>query len=717
MKYLRHFLTALLCIFFTVNALAADVTKNNATKVAKNYFSEALFSDESNREVAVLEVFDIKKDGKTTLYVFNFEGGGYVIVSADDRFTPILGYSPNGYYETGNMPGGFEYLMDEFSEMIVFIREQNIAAEQKYTEKWERYTSDNPILERGITAEIVVHPLTALWNQDFPYNYYCPLVNGSRTYAGCVATAMSMIMYYWRWPLQGTGSKTYRPYPCKGTQMPILTANFGETHYDYNGMFGTATIKSDDRLYEPLSLLQYHVGISVSMGYCTDGSGANSGTVPTAMKNYFKYDPSIEYVQRKDYADTEAWTAMMKDQLELKQPVYVSGHPPTGDGHAFVCDGYRDDDMFHYNFGWSGSANGYFVADKPSSFTLGVGAVINFIPDRSQGYPHDNNVNWIVPHMKGMLADCSGPMDNYAAGTKASWLIDPTTFGDAVDNITISHVEMDLAEGDYLRFYEGDNDSAPPLREFTGTAKFDPFSTTSGKVLVTLTAAPASPTGKGFMIIYEAKPTKYCTSDITLTTASGTFTDGSPEELNYPNSTSCRWYIFPDNATLETEFVFNFTRLDTEEGADLIKFYDYGNNILMPVATISGSPDELPQVSIKTNQVMVTFVSNSNINGKGFEITYNTGKENIKEVENINDFSVYPNPASNKLNVKFNTSTTDNFDIVIYNVTGQAVYKESLNNFLGSYHNELNIADFAQGVYLMHIKSSKGAVTHKVVIQ
>jgi hypothetical protein len=69
------------------------------------------------------------------------------------------------------------------------------------------------------------------------------------------------------------------------------------------------------------------------------------------------------------------------------------------------------------------------------------------------------------------------------------------------------------------------------------------------------------------------------------------------------------------------------------------------------------------------------------------------------------------------LNVTFNTSNADNFNIIIYNVTGQAVYKETSNNFIGSYHNEINIADFAQGVYLMQIKSSKGATTRKVVVQ
>ena len=713
---MKHFFTALLCIFFTVNALAADVTKNNAAKVATNYFSEVLISNEINREVAISETFNITKEGNTVLYVFNFENGGFVIVSADDRFTPIVGYSPDGFYQQDNMPDGFEFLMEEFSEMIVFIREQNIAATPEYTAKWERYESDQPH-ERGIAGAIVIAPLTALWNQDSPYNYYCPTIgsSGGKTVTGCVATAMSLIMYYWRWPWEGTDKQNpYRPPQCNGQQMDTLSANFGDTYYDYNGMYGTPTITADGYLYKPLALLQYHAGVSVKMQYCSE-SGAHSDNVPPAVKKYFKYDESTEYIERKDYANTEAWVTMMKEQLDLKQPVYVSGRSSSG-GHAFICDGYDTDNKFHYNFGWSGHFNSYFVADKPGEFTSEVAAIINFVPDRSQGYPIDCNGQWTLTHPKGMLADCSSPAENYAKGITATWLLDPSANGDGVENITISCNKIDLAIGDYLTIYDGETDSAPQLGEFTGKEPFEPVTSTGSKVLVKFTTATDSPTADGFLITYETKFSKYCTGDVTYTAANGTFTDGSPEEMNYPNSASCKWYIKPTGAVEDAEITIKFNRLDTEAGADAIKIYDYYHNVMTPKAIISGT--DIPEpITIKTKELMITFTSNSYINGKGFEITYTLPNANIKEVENINDLAIYPNPASDKVNVNFNTSTPDNFDITIYNVTGQVVYKETLNNFIGNYHNELNIADFAQGVYLMNIKSSKGAATRKVVVQ
>ena len=722
MKYAKQILMALCCILFTVNASATSVTKDNAAKVAKNYFSEVIIPNGTSPSTVISESFDIKKDGNTVLYVFNFEKGGYVIVSAEDRFTPILGYSPDGYYDQNNMPDGFKFLLEEFADMIAFIREKDLAAEPEYPERWERLAGDNP-MDRG-TMMVIVEPMTALWNQDFPYNYYAPTEDGGpggRAYAGCVATAMSIIMYYWRWPWQGTGEKTYTPKVCNGTVFPPLTANFEETYYDYNGMYGTTDITADNYLYEPIALLQYHAGIAVSMGYCKDGSGAFSADVPAAMRNYFKYDPSIVQTQKGSYT-TIQWGDLLKEQLDLGQPVYVSGQSPSG-GHAFVCDGYNMEtsgDMFHYNFGWSGSSNGYFVADKPLAYTSSVAMVRNFIPDRSKCYPADCNGNWTIAHLKGMLADGSEPIANYQKGVNATWLLDPSTTGNVIESFTITCNEIDIASGDYLEFFDGENENAPSLGQFTGRSAFEKITSTGGKVLVKFTSAANSATGKGFLITYEATAVKYCDKEepFTFREPNGKFTDGSPDDMKYPNNANCKWFVDPWAGDPDTEILFKFLRLDTEEGSDLIKFYNADNNKLE--ATVSGNyaPDSLPQVTIKAKKAMITFVANSYVNDKGFEVEYVvTPTPAINEVENIKELSIYPNPATDKLNVKFNTSTTDDFNITIYNVTGQEVYKEKLNNFVGSYYNEININDFAQGVYLMQIKSSKGAVTQKVVVQ
>jgi len=714
-------------MFLTVNASATLVTKENAAKVATNFLSGVVMPDGMTRAAVISETFNIQKEGATALYVFNFEKGGYVIVSAEDRFTPILGYSSDGYYEEGNMPGAFKFLLDEFSDMITFIQEQEIAAQPEYTEKWERYASDNP-MDRGTTA-VLVAPMTALWDQDYPYNYYCPTEDGGpggRAYAGCVATAMSMIMHYWRWPWQGTGEKAYVPPKCDhGTIFPPQTANFGDTYYDYNGMYGTPDINAGNYLYEPIALLQYHAGIAVNMSYCKDGSGAQSTAVPNAIKNYFKYDQSAQYVP-KGNSTTAQWATRIKEQLDAGQPVYTSGYPPGGGaGHAFVCDGYDSNEMFHYNFGWSGSYNGYFVVDKPvgqgTEFSSGLGGIINFIPDRSKGYPIDCNGEWTLIHMKGMLTDGSEPIANYKQGVTAKWLFDPGSVGNEIDYFTFTCNQIDLASGDYLRIYDGADENAPLLGEYSGKEPFAAVKTTSGKILVKFTSSASSATGKGFLLSYEAKSKQHCSGDITLTAPSGQFTDGSPDDMNYAANANCKWSIEPEGATdPNTKITFEFLRLDTEAGKDEIKFFNNANAKPIAGSPISGSygpGDELPTLVAEAKGVTIIFTPNAYLQGKGFEIRYSTDPVSIQEVENINDLSAYPNPASDKLNIKFNTATADDFNITIYNVTGQAVYKETLNNFIGSYYNEISVNDFAQGVYLMQVKSSKGAATRKIVVK
>jgi len=722
MKYTRQILMTLCCIFFTVNVIAKNVTQENATNVAKNFFSEVYTLNGINHSEIISELFEIKKDGNTVYYVFNFEEGGYVIVSAEDCFTPVIGYSPDGYYDKDNLPCCFKDLMEGFADMIVFIRENNVAPTQEYSEKWKRYSDENMIPNRGFIAP-VVGPLTALWNQDNPYNYYAPIDEkaNAKAPAGCVATAMSMIMYYWRWPWQGDGERSYQPTTCThGTVYPILSANFGEAFYDYNGMYGTPTIKSDNYLYEPIALLQYHTAIAVNMNYCKNGSGAQSAVVPEKMRTHFKYSPSIVQRLRQNYPNTEAWADLIKEQLDLKQPVYASGRDPnTNGGHAYTCDGYDNNNppMFHYNFGWSGSSNGYFVADKPGKYTTQNTVIINFIPDRTKGYPIDCNGNWTLSYQKGMIADCSGPADNYSKGVTATWLIDPTLVGQEAENITVSCVEFDLASGDYLKIFDGESDLYPLLGEFSGSELFNKVTSTQGKIFIQFTSSTSSATAQGFLIAYEAKPKNYCPTVVKFTEPSGIFTDGSPEEMNYASSTSCRWDIHPEGAEdPETTITFNFTRLDTEEGTDVIKFYNGETNKM--IETISGVfTSDFPQVTIKARKATVFFNSNTYINGKGFEIEYATTPVSIKEVENINNLTVYPNPASDKLNIKFNTTITDDLSITIHNITGQTVFKESLNNYIGSYHNELNVNDFAQGIYLIKIQSSKGTFTQKLVIQ
>ena len=712
-KNYHYFLCTIVLLCTTLHLFAEKINQQTAMQVAKNFYYEVAATKGIDYDkISVSETFDVKRDENSVYYAFNFVNGGFVIVSADDLFTPVIGYNTEGTYSEINAPENWKELMNEFADMIAFGQRQKLATNPEYAEMWQHLTSDAPLQSRGNRAVIVSPLCSALWNQDYPYNYYAPLDPkgpGGHAYAGCVATAMSIIMHYWRWPLQGTGQRSYNPIGCPGSSYGTQSANFGETEYHFDGM--TNSVGPND-LNLPIALLMYHCGVSVSMMFCHDGSGAYSTNVPNAIKTYFKYDNSAT-LYNKNQVGEQAWKNYLKTDLDKGYPVYNSGRSSDG-GHAFVCDGYNSDDLFHYNFGWGGSGNGFYTVNNVNGFASEQSLIINFIPKQTEYPPTCGST--IVPFFEGTIADCSGPISNYAPNTSASWLIDPDAEGDLSKKITtITWEYLDLAAGDYLRIYDGDSDTSPLLAEYTEGSQPQEIKSTNSKVFISFTTSPTSATAKGFMLNYKAVSVKYCTnSAITLTAPEGTFNDGSGANYHYPCSADCKWKITPDKATL-VNITFNY--FETEEGEDFVKILDLKDYKL--IASLSGTytAENMPSVSVPSGKAQVIFTSNKTITAKGFELKYTSDVVGIEEQNQaVEALTIFPNPASNQLNLSFVSPNNTNPKIEIYNVVGKNMYNENLTDFSGNYTKTINIESWAEGIYFLKITSSNGISVKKIIV-
>jgi hypothetical protein len=243
------------------------------------------------------------------------------------------------------------------------VREHNLSATADITAEW-RSVANNGSLNRGEQTRAVVGPLCqTLWNQNFPWNSQCPedeTGSGGHVYAGCVATAMGMVMKYWEWPAQGVGSHTY--YPQGYAQQ---SANFGETEYHFELMPLTLDSTSTEEEYFYIAQFLHHCGIAVDMQYSGDGSGAYSEDVPNALRNYFRYTCDNHVTNDNWWPgwgyNNEEWAQMLKDGgLDEGIPLYYSGQDDNWQGgHAFICDGYDENDYFHFNWGWSGRDNAW----------------------------------------------------------------------------------------------------------------------------------------------------------------------------------------------------------------------------------------------------------------------------------------------------------------------------------------------------------------------
>ena len=371
LRYCRALTTTsffLLTFFFSLQrAEAAQVDEATSRAVARHFLNSATstFGDVRSEDLQLVHA-EIDAIGERTdvLYrIYDVEQAGFIIVSGDDLVLPVLGYSTSSTFPAGPLPVQIAKWFEGYRQQI---REAIAGAEQVIEVQlaWQELLAGPPTTEG---ADRAVGPLlTTTWNQSPYYNALCP--GGSVT--GCVATAMAQVMNYHEHPAQGAGFHSYNA-PNYGT----LSANFGATTYDWASMPNNVTAANN-----AVATLMFHVGVSVDMQYSPQVSGAwviESNSPSTdhnseyALKNYFGYSTEMQGLKRENYTDQQ-WKNMVKADLDASRPILYAGWG-SGGGHAFVCDGYDNNDFFHFNWGWGGQADGYFTLNALNPGSTGTG--------------------------------------------------------------------------------------------------------------------------------------------------------------------------------------------------------------------------------------------------------------------------------------------------------------------------------------------------------
>ena len=370
-KYFFKLILTFIALSFLMNdTFAQSFVNESAAKIIGTNF----ISNKTRNEKSQLNLFHIEKgdDGQPNLYIYNVEGGGFVIVSASKNMRPVLAYSVRHSYE-GEIPETAWYFIENYSKNVDYCDANGVSMTGADIE-WKLL--ENNELPAAKNAKTVNPLIQTLWNQDYPYNYYAPECynywTGNHCYAGCVACAMSQIMKYWDHPVHGHGSHSY-VHGTYGEQY----ANFGATTYNWAIMPNSLGSQANDAA-KAVALLMYHCGVSVNMNFGPDGSGAYSKDVETAMRQYFGYC-AASYQERSKYTEEE-WIALLKSELDKSQPVYFSGTSDSGGGHAIVCDGYDAYDYFSFNLGWSGSGNDYYSINDVAGYHNNEAAVVNIFP-------------------------------------------------------------------------------------------------------------------------------------------------------------------------------------------------------------------------------------------------------------------------------------------------------------------------------------------------
>lgn len=387
---MKRLLFILAVIMAAVSGMqAAPVNESAARNIADAFFSANLsrFSAPGSQPVTRL-AYTADAD---RFYVYDRgERGGFVVVAGDDRLPQVLGYSDSGTFAADNLPLPMQDWMAEMNREIAYLQAHGgMAIHQP---------------RRQVT---VVQPLlTSQWDQDWPYNLLCPTYNlggeTMRAVTGCVATAMTQIMYYHKWPLQGTGSHSYN---CNvnDTDPTVLSADFSQSFYQWDQMLDTYDQNSSEESCYAVAKLMSDAGISVNMGY-GGSSGAQETAVVTALTRYFGYSDR-HYLLTRDLYGADEWDQMLIDELSAGRPVLYCGYAYSQGslgGHAFVFDGVDARGYFHVNWGWGGNADGYFMVSllAPSAgnnFKFGQDAIFGVVPN------YDADVVPGVLYVRGLM--------------------------------------------------------------------------------------------------------------------------------------------------------------------------------------------------------------------------------------------------------------------------------------------------------------------------
>ncbi len=434
---MSNFKTSLLAILFSwaaLEAFSSPVSIEAARLVAKNLYSEAIMLQKLALpgDVVFNNVIRIGDQQEPLMFVFNLpDNAGFIIVAGDDASYPVLGYALQGNFsaDTEGRPEGFNFFMESYERQLSAIRTFQLPQSPENNVVWSHYLMD-PFLFDAPT-DWVAPLLTTLWDQKWPYNDWIPKDNQGRSIpAGCTATAsaqscigsrtyvqpggqtVNISSNYCVWDnfmqssIEATGSSGKR-----SPKYDSINFQIGDTiFFDYNDMPDVATADNHDEIAKLIMCC----GAASQMRYCFNGSGAYDVPVRNAMVEKFGFTPNTELVYKANFSE-EKWKNMIRTELNLHRPVYYSGlNTETNIGHAFVCDGYQQDDYFHINWGWGGQYNGYFylsdLSPGTSNFSANQAAIVGMMPDgvkctpplHLKAYAEEDNVvlNWSVPSLK-----------------------------------------------------------------------------------------------------------------------------------------------------------------------------------------------------------------------------------------------------------------------------------------------------------------------------
>ncbi len=350
-----RFITMLLVVWATLThtATAAPIDADKARTAAQS------FATKMGKQLIASTLPQRVKGTSTThspYYIYNTQGdAGFIIIAGDDRAGTLLGYTDRGHYNEAELPDPLRQLLADYSQQIQALDSADACTTQMQPAK---------VAAAHPSRTYVAPLLGTLWNQKDPYNALCPIYNksdgtssGTRSATGCVATALAQMMAYYKYPKATVADIPSYTFTSGGKSIKMDAIAKGTT-IDWANITNTYSTTSTTAQKNAVANLMLMVGTGCEMVYGA-ASASNMQTGVQLLHSKMGYDETIRNVRRESYTQEE-WTNMLYTEVAEGRPVGYRANSPSGGGHAFVIDGYDTADLFHVNWGWGGSGNGFF---------------------------------------------------------------------------------------------------------------------------------------------------------------------------------------------------------------------------------------------------------------------------------------------------------------------------------------------------------------------
>lgn len=313
-------------------------------------------NNEFSRTVEKLEPYVV--DGDTLLYVASFDKG-WEILSSDQRTERVLAYSPDGcmnIYDSTNV--GFQLWLDGVVSSLQNLNKTGIDTKSSNETMWAREITSTTT---STSTTEIVHPLLVTqWGQSNPWNVKTPIDEyGDVSLTGCPAVALSQLLYFYHFNFSTPSGLYHTITPTQ--HLDHIDVRYLYPNYYYNEYFYTQTVVRED--YTPNSSrwgdmalnigdtsrntryvadLMTEVGNRIGIIYNRNGSGAGFSNI----YNAFQY-----YSLSADYS-SYSYSIVQNDLINHK-PVLMLGERLNGDAHAWVVDGFEENEYVRtYNYTW-----------------------------------------------------------------------------------------------------------------------------------------------------------------------------------------------------------------------------------------------------------------------------------------------------------------------------------------------------------------------------